>query len=204
MADEGLLDDPPQIVEDYGAAMKRGDKAAANILLNKMTPWEQERAAEIQHDYSLTAHVLTEMANQDDVKAQRRLAQLYSWTTDFDMAALAKYQASIHQISTAPPRNDELAFKYARLASQNGDEKAQEILAKAYACGRGTEKNFVNAYVWFSLSLSQSAHTLETDEQPEVILRKRAYLAGEMTHADVQSAKHLLMRCYKSHYKDCD
>jgi hypothetical protein len=29
MADEGLLNDPPQIVEDYTAAMKRGDKTAA-------------------------------------------------------------------------------------------------------------------------------------------------------------------------------
>lgn len=196
-ADEGLLDDPPQIVEDYEAAMKRHDAKAAEALFARMTPWEQERAAESQHNHALTFSILTPMAEQGDVKAQRRLAILYSWESNFD-------QATITHAAAPVPRDDALAFKYAAQASSNGDEVTQELLARAYACGMGTPRDLVKAYAWFSLAVSQSALMLDTDEQPAELLRRRDFIAAQMSHDDIQRAKHLLMACHRSQYKACD
>jgi len=198
MADEGTAaDEVPLLVVDYEAAMKRGDTKAANALMNKMMPWEQESAAESQRDHALTFRILTPMADQGDIKAQRRLAILYSWETNFN-------QATITHAVPPVPRDDALAFKYARMASLSGDEIAQELLAKAYACGLGTQRDLVKAYAWFSLAMSQSALMLKADNGPEEILRRRDFIAAQMSHDDMQRAKRLLIQCHKSEYKNCE
>jgi TPR repeat protein len=145
------------------------------------------------------------MADSGDVKAQRRLAVLYSWTTNFNMATIHAYRAKIGAEDPPDvPRDDALAFKYARIASLNGDEVAQEVLAKAYACGLGTEKNLPQAYAWYSIATSQSALMLDTNDKPEELLRKRDYLSSQMSRDDIQRAKRLMINCYQSHYKTCD
>lgn len=196
MADEGMAMDFPQGLQDYEAAMKRGDTVAADTLLKKMTPYEQSRAAESQNDYPRVYRILTPLADQGDVQAQRRLAVLYSWDTNFDMAKIHKTTTNI--------RDDALAFKYALLGSLNGDEISQEVLAKAYACGLGTPKDLVKAYAWFSLAVSQSALMLKTEDVPQALLRQRDFIAALMSHDDIQRAKHLLMACHRSQYKACD
>jgi len=67
-------------VVEFEAAMKRGDTKAANALMNKMMPWDRERGR-VAARPSLTSD-FTPMADQGDIKAQRRLAILYSWETN--------------------------------------------------------------------------------------------------------------------------
>ncbi|HEX4273051.1 MAG TPA: hypothetical protein VHZ32_16790 [Rhizomicrobium sp.] len=203
-ADEGELAEEMPIVDDYEAAMKRGDAAAADALVKKMTPWEQVRAAQTQHNYALVFGLLTPMADRGEVKAQSYLAALYNPQTDYYVPPSFKWPASLPPLPPPPPRDGALAFKYARMAAANGDVVAEQVLAKTYACGLGTPRDPVKAYAWFSLAVSQSALMLDTDGRPEDLLRKRAFIAASMSHDDVQRAKHLIIRCHASGYKDCD
>jgi hypothetical protein len=190
-ADDGMLKENPPIVADYRAAFNRNDTAAQRDLWAKMTPWERGLAAEAKKDFPLAISILTPLADQNDHKAQREVAGLYAWGT----------------ATGATPRpfsNKDLAFKYWKMAAVGGDELAQEQLAVDYACGRGTPKDLVRAYTWFSIALSQIAVSLRTYYGPENIMPMREFIAGEMTHDEIMLARRLVVRCYKSEYTDCD
>lgn len=188
--DSGESRETPAI-NAYDDDMKQGDSAAANALWKRMTPWEQARGAERQHNYGLAVKVLAPAADQGDVKAQAELGFLYSMGNPLIGA-------------TAGLRDDAQAFKYMRLAAGNGDEGSQQFVAKLYACGIGTQKDLVRSYAWFSLALSQSAVMLNTSDRPQEIVRQRDFIAAQMSRDDIQRAKRLLIQCHKSEYKACD
>jgi hypothetical protein len=193
MADEGDLRTNSPMVDDYEAALKRGDPTTAQNLLKKMTPWDQEHVAELEHKPFLAVTILVPLADSGDVNAQARVAFLNTWGWDLGLFPIAGL-----------PHDTALAFKYYRMAALNGDEASQYGVANAYACGLGTEKNLIRAYVWYSLALVQRLVSLHTDEAPQEIVPKRDFIAAEMSHDDVQRAKQLMIQCNKSRYKNCD
>lgn len=203
-ADAGDLAEEMPIVDAYEAALKRSDNAGADALVRKMTVWERVRAAQRQHDFALVFRILTPMADGGDVKAQTQLAALYNRQTDYPVPPDFKWPANLPPLGPPVPRDDALAFKYARMAAANGNETGQMLLAKTYACGLGTPKDPVRAYAWFSLAASQSLLTLGTNDWPQDLLRKRDFVAIGMSRDDLQRARHLIIQCHASGYKDCD
>jgi len=192
LADEEYPVNDPPAEEAYEAAVQRSDIVAAAALLSKLTPFEQAHQAERQHKYSVALSLYLPLADQGDVQAQERVGSLNF--ADWDHVQLPP-------IGT--PHDSALAFKYFRMAAANGDNISQESLGNLYACGLGTKKNLVNAYEWFSLTLAQRAVSLRTDDVWD-ILAKRDFIEAEMSRADVQRSKLLLIQCSKSKYKDCD
>ena len=190
-ADNGLGRVNSPIVDEYDVDVTRGDTMAAGALLARMTPWESARAAAIRKDWPQALKLLTSLADQGDVGAQAELGGLYSWGTVVAPSAFVL-------------RDDAQALKYLRLAAANGEELSQEMLAKHYTCGLETDIDLVHAYAWFSLALARSAVMLRTSDKPEEILRERDFLAGKMSRDDIQRAKHLLIKCHQSQYKECD
>jgi hypothetical protein len=190
-ADDGDLVVVPPMVKQYQAAMKRHDTNAANTLRSNMSPSDQAFVASTERNYPLEEQLLTPIANQGDVKAQQELLKMYTW--DYGE----------HPIVPAP-NDDTKAFKYARMLAATGNVFGQEEMAKAYACGLGTTKDPVRAYVWFDAAIAQSAVSLHTYYEPQDLLRKRDFMAASMSHDDLLRARRLTVQCYKSEYKSCD
>jgi hypothetical protein len=198
-ADEGeLVKDLPYVAE-YRDALERHDEVAQGMLLKKMTPAAQAQAASERKDFISELKILTPLADSGDVQAQADVAGLYAWGKLLDDKKI-----TLPPPAKRPPSDEALAYKYYQMAAANGDEVSQEGVARAYACGFGTERNLIKAYAWFSLEIAQSALTLGTDYKPQEIFRMRDFITTEMSHEDIQRAKHLTIRCYKSGYKDCD
>jgi hypothetical protein len=192
-ADDGDLVELPVIVEDYEAASRRDDKATMSSLRARMSPREQAQIAEWEHRYFDATKLYTPLADQGDADAQVRLMFLYS--SDYGPSSFAP---------KPEPNDDALAFKYARVLAANGNRVGLQRLAKVYACGLGTTKDLVHAYVWFSVAAGQSAVSLHTYYEPEDLLRKRDFIAASMSHDELLRARRLTVQCYKSEYKNCD
>jgi TPR repeat protein len=77
----------------------------------------------------------------------------------------------------------DLAFSHFREAATGGDVRAFTKLGSMYLYGLGTERNFVQAYVWFALGS-------ENGDKYAEAFRKTA--AGSMTPEQVTEAEKLL------------
>ena len=115
-----------------------------------------------------------------------------------------------HWSRVDPPENLPLAFKNYRLAAEKGNIWGQWGLGRAYACGFGTEKNIVLAYMWLSLGLAQRGVTTEMTGVSLLMAGSqknygldRDYIAARMKPEEIDQAKELLTQCFNSKYKDC-
>jgi len=211
--DDGAINDTPSVVDEFVSAKKRGDVTAEQELLEKMTPLEHARAAQVLHDWTLAITILTPIADAGDSDAQVALASLYSvagraWVRAVPLPPPPgtfppRVQALFSDFSL-PPENETLALKYYKLAAVKGNADAEEGLALAYSCGQGTEKDYARAYAWFSLELAQRAVTIQTNWAPKDILGRRDIIANQMSPEQVQQAKTLLIQCHKSNFQKCD
>ncbi len=219
-ADGDLVEDLPHVT-DYENAGRRGDVKAQNDYLKMMTPAAQAQVAEHDQNYPLAIKLLTPLADAGDVNAQVRLAGIYSFSTSaFSPKYLPPPDAKVlkalllsgmHWPPIEPPDNLPLAFKYFQSAAVTGSFFGQSGLARAYACGFGTEKNLVLGYMWFSLALAQRGVTTEMrgvtlpmkGYQKDYAL-DRDFLITQMNPEEIEQAKQRLTHCFKSGYRDCD
>ena len=219
-ADDDLVEDLPYVT-DYEDAERRGDVKTQNALFAKMTPAAQAQAAQHDGNFTLAIKIATPLADAGDVNSRLRLAGIYSLgTTGFSAkylpppdAKVLKLLASagIHWPLPEPPENLPLAFRYYQLAAAKGDFFGQSGLARAYACGFGTEKNLILAYMWFSLGLAQRDVTMQMTgvalqskgHQKDYAL-DRDFITAQMKPEEIEQAKILLKKCENSEYKDCD
>jgi hypothetical protein len=215
-----LVKDLPYVAE-YEMAGTRGDVKAQKELFAKMAPAAQAQAAQHDMNFPLTIQLLTPLANAGDVNAQVRLASIYSMgTTAFSVKYLpppnAKMlefmkRAGIHWPLPAPPDDLPLAFKYYDMAARRGNFFGQAGLARSYACGFGTEKNPVQAYMWFSLALIQRGVTVDmagASLPPEGYQKDyaldRDFLAAQMKPEEIEQSKRMLRQCFESKYRNCN
>jgi hypothetical protein len=220
-ADGGDLVEDLPYVTDYEDAGRRGDVKAQKELFAKMTPAAQAQAAQHDQNFTLAIKLLTPLADAGDVNAQLRLAGIYSFgtsglsakylpTPDAKVLKIMK-AAGMHWPPVEPPDNLPLAFKYFQLAAVKGDFFGQSGLARAYACGFGTGKNLILAYMWFSLALAQRGVTVDmagaslppNGHQKDYAL-DRDFITARMTAEEIEQAKQVLTQCFKSGYKNCD
>lgn len=220
-ADSGDLVEDLPYVNDYEDAGRRGDVKAQKELFAKMTPAAQAQAAQHDQNFTLAIKLLTPLAGAGDVNAQLRLAGIYSFgTTGLSVKYLSTPDAKVLKIMKAagmhwppaePPENLPLAFKYFRSAAMKGNYWGQSGLARAYACGFGTERNLILAYMWFSLALAQRGVTVEmtgASLQPEGSQKDyaldRDFTIAQMKPEEIEQAKILLKKCGRSEFKKCN
>lgn len=219
-ADGGDLVEDLPYVTDYEQAERRGDVEKQKKLFDKMTPAAQAQAANWDRNFPLAIKLWTPLADAGDVRSQLSLADMYNLSTT---SASVKYtpvpgaklveimkKVFPHWSRVDPPENLPLAFKYYQLAAEEGIIWGQWGLGRAYACGFGTEKNLILAYMWFSLGLAQRGVTTEMSgvslpmkgSQKDYGL-DRDYIAARMKPEEIDQAKELLTQCFNSKYKDC-
>jgi hypothetical protein len=209
-------------VTDYETAGRRGDAKMQKALFKKMTPAAQAQAAHHDHNYPLVIKLLTPMADAGDVNAQLTLAGIYSFaTTGFSPkyleplppALLAKLQPVLgkHWPPPEPPENLPLAFRYFQSAAAKGNVFGQWGLARAYACGFGTKKNLILAYMWFGLGLAQRGVTVEMTgaSLPMKGYQKdyavdRDFVIARMKPEEIEQARNLIKACASSGYEKCN
>ena len=217
---DGAPDDLPYVT-DYENAGRRGDIKTQNALFKKMTPAAQAQAAQHDQNYPLVIKLLTPLAEAGDVNAQLNLAGIYSLgTSGFSAKYLpapdAKFlkifkTAGMHWPPVEPPENLPLAFKYFQSTAAKGNVFGQWGLGRAYACGFGTDKNLVRAYMWFSLGLTQRGVTVDMNgsalpskgHEKDFAL-DRDFITARMKPKEIKQAKALLTQCARSGYNDCD
>jgi hypothetical protein len=217
-----LVEDLPNVT-DYENAERRGDMKAQKQRFEKMTPAAQAQAARWDNNFNLAIKLLTPLADAGDVRSQLNLASMYSLSTTGAAAMYmpvpdAKVQEIMKKVfphwhwpPVEPPENLPLAFKYFQLAAEKGNIWGQWGLGRAYACGLGTEKNLVLAYMWLSLGLAQRGVTVEMTgvslpmegSQKDYGL-DRDFITAQMKPEEIEQARILLKKCEKSEYKQCD
>jgi TPR repeat protein len=213
------VEDLPYVI-DYEDAVRRGDATTQNALFKKMTPAAQAQAAQHDGNFPLTIKLLTPLADAGDVNAQLKLAGIYTVATtgysakylpvpDAKVREIFK-KAGLHLPLVDPPENLPLAFKYFQSAALKGNIFGEWSLGRAYACGFGTDKNLVSAYVWFSLGLAQRGVTMEMTgaslpikgHQKDYAV-DRDFIIARMKPEEIEFAKSLTEECKKSDYRKC-
>jgi TPR repeat protein len=208
-------------VTDYENAERRGDVKKQKELFDKMAPAAQAQAARWDHNFPLAIKLWTPLADAGDVRSQLNLAGMYNFSitgssakyTPVPDAKVVEIMKKVfpHWSRVDSPENLPLAFKYSQLAAEKGNIWGQWALGRAYACGFGTEKNLVLAYMWLSLGLAQRGVTTEMTgvslpmegSQKDYGL-DRDFISARMKPEEIDQAKELLTQCFKSRYKDCD
>jgi len=112
---------------------------------------------------------LRERAEKGDAEAQFELAKMY----ETGRGGLTK--------------NFVEAERLYRLSAEQGDAFAQASLAILYRFGKGIPRDYVQAYVWFSLAASQT-----TGGEHESIAEMRDSTSAKMTPEQLEAAKHLI------------
>lgn len=93
------------------------------------------------------------------------------------------------------------AMQILRPLAEDGDADAQMFLGFMYHDGDGVPRSNLQAYVWFSLSMSNSE--LPSQDFDDAA-RARDLTAKVMTSAEIKLAREMAYRCQAQHYKNCN
>jgi TPR repeat protein len=168
--------------------------------------WAAARKAEDQGDYPTMVHILRPLAEKGDVGAQYYVGLMYNTgqVGKKDNAEAAKWYRKAAEQGNARAQyylasiyyeDDSLrdyaeAMKWFTTAADQGTAMAQYSLGMMYAKGQGTEKDFVQAYKWFSLS--SSALPAAARAQKQGALKARDAAAGKLTPEQKAEAEELV------------
>lgn len=113
---------------------------------------------------------LREKAEKGDAEAQFELGKMY----EAGRGGLTK--------------NFTEAERLYRLSAEQGDAFAQASLAILYRFGKGVPRDYVQAYLWFSLAADRTA-----SGEHESIAEMRDFTASKMTPDQLKEAKRLIL-----------
>jgi len=131
------------------------------------TPYEQANIAVSNDDEESALKVLRPLAERGDPKAEFMVGELYY---------LFKKQ------------NAE-ALKWFRLASNQGNAGAMYYLGNMHHNGNGVPQNYVEAYKWYSLAVSQAGPREKEMDTLTMATENRDGVARRMTPAQVADAQ---------------
>ena len=84
-------------------------------------------------------------------------------------------------------QNYEQAFAAFKSAAENGDSRAYGKLGAMYLYGRGTEKDPVNAYIWFGMAaLSGDKYAPRYRDAASALMTSEQVYQAEQAIADMQ------------------
>ena len=133
----------------------------------RTAPLDDANAAFQRGDYAAAEKILLPLAEAGSAYAQYRLGMVYAEATG-EMGSI------------------EEAAKWYESAAMQGQPIAQYKLAILYVNGKGVSKDFVLAYMWFSLSAGNVVSG--TSEAA----RQREMLSARMTQTQIAEAKKLV------------
>ena len=130
-------------------------------------------------DYPAAVKELRLMADEGIVGAQFGLGLIYKKGKDKNGKGVAQ--------------DLEEAFRWFKLAAEQGDAQSQFHLARMYQDGQGTAQDFVYAYMWFDLATAGDAR----------VRNLRDKLALKMTPTQIEKAQDMARECVTKEYKSC-
>lgn len=195
------------------AAYRNGEQAQAIKLLQPLAARGDVQAQYylgLSHEYSPeAAKWLRKAAEKGHAKAQYFLYSLYrdglGVTQDPAQASHWLHKAAVGGsdsaqyslgLESAMAGNHGEAAIWHRLAAAQGHDKAQMELGRLYREGLGVERDFVRAYMWFTLA-AESGSPAAKEEC--ALAEKHA-----LTPQEVKQGRTLAQRCKTSAFKDCN
>jgi len=119
---------------------------------------------------------------------QQLVLNFNSTTGEFD-----KYQSGLRaSIQSIEIDWEALRFDTTLVAAKEGDTQAQYELGVLYGVGKGTKKDYSNAYLWWLISARLGG---EADLE---------FAAGLLEEKEIMKTKLLAVKCYESNYQECD
>ena len=119
---------------------------------------------------------------------QQLILNFNSTTEEFD-----KYQSDLRaSIQSIEIDWEALRFDTTLVAAKQGDTQAQYELGVLYGVGKGTKKDYSNAYLWWLISARLGG---EADLE---------FAAGLLEEKEIMKTKLLAVKCYESNYQECD
>ena len=95
--------------------------------------------------------------------------------------------------------DDKKAVKWLIKSAEQGYDWSQFFLARMYEDGEGVLTNYVQAYMWYGLSLYTSPNSDFAFHAKQL----KKLLVKKMTPADISKAQDMSRRCLESDYKYC-
>ena len=93
------------------------------------------------------------------------------------------------------------AFQLWRPLAEQGDGETQMALGFLYHEGEGVPKDFVRAYMWFGLAMSNFSSNQEGFLDA---MEAGNFTAKKMTPEQIAEARDMAYRCQAQRYKGCD
>ena len=140
---------------------------------------EEAEFAYDRGDYTQAARLFRPLAEQGIASAQFNLGVMYSR-------------------GQGVPQDYQAALKWYRRAAEQGDASAQNNLGLMYERGRGARRDFIRAHMWYSLA----AAALSGDDG-KTAMKRRDYVAAQMTAAQIETAQEMARRCQETKFKEC-
>ena len=106
----------------------------------------------------------------------------------------AQIMGILKQAEGGVPQDDKTAVKWYRLAAEQGDVDAQNMLGTLNAMGRGFKQNWVYAHMWGNITASKG---------DDIGVRLRDLAAKKMTPSQLEKAQDLARECVRKNYKGC-
>ena len=141
---------------------------------------EEAEFAYDRGDYTQAARLFRPFAEQGVASAQFNLGGMY-----------AKGQGV--------PQDYQAALKWFHKAAEQGDASAQNSLGLMYERGRGARQDFILAHMWSSIA----AAALNGDDG-KAAMKRRDYVAAQMTTVQIEKAQEMARRCQETKFKECE
>jgi len=92
------------------------------------------------------------------------------------------------------PQDHAEAFRWYKLAAEQGNADAQNSLGAVYGYGLGVPQDNIAAYMWFNLAAAQGN---------EGAIKNRDLMVRRLTTAALETGQRLSRECLARNYKNC-
>lgn len=126
-------------------------------------------------------------------------ARLFSPLAEQGVASAQFYLGLMHEKGRGVRQDYRAALTWFRKAALQGYPGPQNNLGLMYERGRAVRRDLVRAHMWY-----QVASAMLPGDAGKAALKRRDFLAAQMTAAQIEQAQELARRCQQSQFKDCD
>jgi TPR repeat protein len=126
-------------------------------------------------------------------------ARLYRPFADQGIASAQFSLGVMYARGQGVPQDYQAALKWFHRASEQGHASAQDNLGLMYERGRGTRQDFVLAHMWSSVAAAAL-----NGEDGKVAVKRRDYVASQMTASQIERAQEIARRCQDTKFKECE
>ncbi len=126
-------------------------------------------------------------------------ARLYRPFAEQGMASAQFSLGVMYARGQGVPQDYQAALKWFHRAAEQGHASAQDNLGLMYERGRGARQDFVLAHMWSSIAAAAL-----NGEDGKAAVKRRDYVASQMTASQIEKAQEIARRCQDTKFKECD